>query len=144
MRSIFIFLRKVKQEKIIDKLNDICENYANLQWILKKQDDPVLYIKFNEDNSILNDLEEGTKSRINSMLNGELEYIITIDISGRHHGEEELLLVLNKLLKSFQGFAMDDFTEQLWTIDEIIKGEKKENHKFFDYIGWYDETHKLI
>ena len=144
MRSIFVFLKKVKQEKVVDKLNDICENYANLQWILKKQDDPVLYIKFDNDNSILNDLEEDTKSRINIMLSGELGYIIAIDISGRHHGEEELLLVLNKLLKSFQGFAMDDFTEQLWTIDEIIKGEKKENHRFFDYIGWYDETHKLL
>ena len=135
MRSVFVFLNKVEQVKIIEKLNAICENKNNLQWIYMKNDDPILYIEFDKNKSLLKDFEENTRKRIETILCGKLEHILIIDISGRHSGEKEVLLVLKKLLESFHGYGMDDYTEELWTLEEIISGHKKKIISFLTTLG---------
>jgi hypothetical protein len=68
MRSVYVFLKKVQKDKVISKFNDVCENNNDLQWLYMKNDDPVLYIGFDKNNSFLNDSEENTKKQIEVML----------------------------------------------------------------------------
>lgn len=140
MRSAFIFLDYL-QEEIIEFLNVNFNGFDNLQWTVHKDNDPVLYIRFDEERSLLNDLAECEINLLRAKFRSFPCQILTIDISGRHHGEKELLNFLKVLLDRFDALVMDDYTEHLWTYEEICNGVKVRNHKFFDFIGWHNETH---
>jgi hypothetical protein len=37
---------------------------------------------------------------------------------------------------------MDDYSDHLWSIDEIRSKSPHAGHPFFDYNGWYEEQKK--
>jgi len=139
MRSIYIFLNYSK-ESIATFLSSNFESNYKKQWLMNKENDPVLYIEIDYDRVLLNDLEINEIEELKTIFNDFSFQIITIDISGRYHGEEELLRFLKTLFSRFEAFVMDDYSEHLWTSKEIFSGIKVNNHKFFDYDGWYAEN----
>lgn len=62
-----------------------------------------------------------------------------VDISGKIPGDAEVLKIVNFILAKFEAVAQDDYTDHCWNLDEIRSGEKKDNHPFFDYDGWYED-----
>lgn len=91
----------------------------------------------------MNDLdleeEQGTRLLISTLEERCLNLILQVDVSGRHSGSEEVLLLLQSLLSMFDGVAIDDYTSHAWTLKEIMDEDCYQNHTFFDYNGWYQE-----
>ncbi len=140
MRSAFVFLDYPEQD-IIEFLSSNFENRNNVQWIVRKESDPVLYIEFDKERLLLKDLEENEVNEIEKRFITFPIQILIIDISGRHHGETELLDFLKIFLSKFEALVMDDYTEHLWTRHEIFSKVKVRNHRFFDFEGCYNEKH---
>ncbi|WP_161405406.1 hypothetical protein [Paenibacillus silvestris] len=140
IRSVFVLLDLDSRDSIINTINSMCINYKDLQWIYKNHQDSLLYIEFNEKKSFLNEIEDTDENaflleRIKS------DVVLQIDISGRHPGDKEVLQIVKELLSKFNGYAMDDYSDHLWTLEEIQNGTKYRELKFFDYIGWYERNH---
>jgi hypothetical protein len=56
-----------------------------------------------------------------------------VDISGRVPGDLEVMECANHILGKFNGLAQDDYSDELWTFDEIKDRVIKSGHCFFDY-----------
>ncbi|MDQ2087026.1 hypothetical protein RBH29_11365 [Herbivorax sp. ANBcel31] len=144
MRTVFAFFHQADRNNIVECLNTICTNNQNIQWVYLKKGDVVLYIEFDDKKYLMNDLyneeEQETQLLLSLLQERELDLILQIDISGRHSGTEEVIILLKALLSKFDGVAIDDYTSHAWTLDEIANGYLFKNHLFFDYDGWYKEN----
>ena len=65
--------------------------------------------------------------------------LLSVDISGRADSTPEIFLLVKTFLSEISGYVMDDYTEHLWTLDEIKNRTRHNRHVFFDFKGWFDE-----
>ncbi len=68
---------------------------------------------------------------------------VSADISGRIDGTAEAFGFCTRLLRQHQGWALDEYTDHLWTLAELESNASVEGHPFFDHSGWYGEIKKL-
>ena len=70
---------------------------------------------------------------------------LSVDVSGRHPGDDEVRLISQFLLNRFKGFAFDDYLaySHAWTLEEILSGVKVNGLHFFDYQGYFEKTKKF-
>lgn len=116
MKSVFAFFHEVNRNEIMNHLNSLCTNYQDKQWVYFKQEDPVLYIEFDDEKYFMNELdpEEEQDKRFRILLEeGCYNLILQIDISGRYSGMEDALFILQPLLPKFDGVAIDDNMAQI-------------------------------
>ena len=99
-----------------------------------EQGNPVLYIEFDIEKYLLKEIECNDNT-INLRKIVESHHILQIDISGRHQGDREVSNIVIELLSRFNGYALDEYSDHLWKIEEIKSGTQKYGHKFFDYKG---------
>ena len=132
MRSVFLIFEESKKKKIIEFLNNYCDNSdsSEKQWIVSVHDDACLYIYFNS----CDDFMPFPKDFDNKVV------LLQIDISGRHDGTKKVTELIHKLFSVEPGYACDDYSEHFWTDKEIQDGILVEGHVFFDFKGWYKES----
>jgi hypothetical protein len=145
MRSITVFLISGILDDPYIYLSQNYPSQAN-PWV-DNSNDPILYIditKFNEWDNILggtplSEYELQERQDLIAILGRKPTHGVTINVSGRHKGDQEVQKCINALLSRFVGVAQDEYTSHFWTLTEIQSGTRIEGHLFFDYQGWYDE-----
>lgn len=63
------------------------------------------------------------------------------NVSGRHDGTAEVIRFVTMTLARFPGVASDDYSEHLWTRDEVAQGARFDGLTFFDHRGHYERHH---
>jgi hypothetical protein len=76
---------------------------------------------------------------VEAAVGGEGATAVIVHVSGRHPGDAEVRTIVVGLLTAFPGFADDDYTDHLWTLDDLKNERHVQNHPFFDYLGWHEE-----
>lgn len=135
MRSIFALLRDTTEDEVTAYLDRTCPSQKR-PWILGGGDGPSLYIDFHRELSEECGPEE--YAGLICRFGGEPAVAILAHVSGRIAGDEQVLEFLGGLLDHFDGAAMDDYSEHLWSIAELREGHRVSGHHFFDYDGWYE------
>lgn len=137
MRSVFVFFNQIDRDGVKECLDSLCTNYENREWVYFKQGDPVLYITFDQ-NNLINELRceerQDTQEFLTLLEERRLNLVLIINISGRHPGNEEVLVLLQTIFKKHEGVALDDHTSHAWTLEEITNGYRYQNLTFFDYM----------
>jgi len=69
---------------------------------------------------------------------------ISVDVTGRSPGDEEVNFIVDTILRRFEGFAFDDFISysHAWTLIEIESNKKIDGLRFFDYKGYHEKNKK--
>jgi hypothetical protein len=133
MRSVFVYFKEGSRAEVARFLDAHYTNNGNERWICRDS----LYIRFYDDAARECDTEELSMLRLRLGRNDVLA--IAVDISGRIDGLAEAKSFCQLLLSRFRGFAMDDYSDHLWTLDEIQSDHRHQGHTFFDYRGWHEE-----
>jgi hypothetical protein len=133
MRSVFVFFKEASRAEVSQFLNAHYANHGNEHWICSDG----LFIGFYDDVEREFDALELTMLR--SQLGKNDVLAISADISGSIDGLIEAKSFCELLLSHFPGFAMDDYSDHPWTLDEIRSDYRHGGHTFFDYLGWYEE-----
>ena len=131
MRSVFLHITEPKQKD--------AEAFLSSQF--PGQSHPWIYPSPPADNVLFIDIEEfdeNERPTVVETLGKKPDFTIVADVSGRHPGDVEILHFVNICLSKFSGFAQDDYTEHLWTLQEIRDRQIYQEHRFFDYLGWYE------
>ncbi len=133
MRSVFVHLEDASEREVQTLLDNLYPGQRH-PWIAALNGDPCLYIE------ILDPTKYAGWSEIAEVFGGRsFSVSVGADVSGRHPGDWEVREFVTILLRRFKGGAQDDYTDNFWSLDEILAGELKEGHPFFDYAGWHQE-----
>ena len=129
MRSVYVFARVTSEElgSYLDSL--VPRRGAAEQWLYPDPDKKILYIQITDD--LYDELEPETLEEVLAHFGGERVTCLSIDVSGRYPGEEEVKEIVSMLLRRFEGIAMDDWSEHLWTLEEIVSGRRWNGQRFF-------------
>jgi hypothetical protein len=66
---------------------------------------------------------------------------MSADISGTIDGTKQATMFCIRMLEHFGGVAYDDYSDHLWTLEELGNGATYMGHHFFDHAaGWYGEN----
>lgn len=103
-------------------------------------DDPCVYINFFPDAA--SDFEPEAWQDLLQRFGGEPAVALMANVSGRQPGDEQALEFVTDLLTRFSGFAQDEYSEHLWSLEELRAGHQISGHRFFDYHSWYAESRK--
>jgi hypothetical protein len=135
MRSVFILFKEASRAELVRDFDvKFARNGAG--WIR----DGSVYIGFYDDAEV--EFEPELLERLRA-LSGRKEVVaVMADISGRIPGDQEVMSFCSQVLGDFSGWAMDDYSSHLWSIEEIRSKSLNAGHPFFDYRGWYDEKAK--
>jgi hypothetical protein len=130
LRSVFVFFDRATDDEVRGSLADWHPGQSGPQWIATcaAADDPVLYVEI--DRSLLADLEPGALESLHSTLGGAPTAVLVIDVSGRHDGLAEVQQYISRVLSRFSGLACDDYSDDLWTRDEVANATKS-GRRFF-------------
>lgn len=137
MRSVFMLFETRHRDAVVEFLDQYCDEKfkkrETTQWNVLKNGDGMFYIDEISMDQLL--MEIGDDSPYLYILETLQKPLCCwqIDISGRHDGTVEIKQLLHELLSQINGFAMDDFTEYFWTLEEIENGTLVEGRAFFDY-----------
>ncbi len=130
MRSVFVYLKNVDKAKVVVALDKICDQRGALLdgWICLTKGTPVLYVDFYTDLEI--EFEPDDWTRLIDSLGCKPSVSVTANVSGRHNGRPEVIAFLKALLDKFEGVVQDD-SESIWTMQEVLSGDIKEGRGFF-------------
>ncbi len=149
MRSVIVYLADVKLDVLTMSLSQRYPRQANPWIAVDQKGDPVLYINITEFEKWNMGLGEGWSSdeeglreeqELAARLGSKPAYVVSVDISGRHPGDNEVRTFITNLLPQFMGVVQDEYTRHFWSLTEIQKGMLVKGHPFFDYQGWYEEN----
>lgn len=143
MRSVLVHFEKSKEQVAREWLNDHLEHSGVdlYPWLARSEGDSVLWFAISD---FFDDWEPDDLSEFRSKFPQPSAYI-QIDISGRIPGDREVREAVIGLLSEVPGsVAEDDYTNHLWTHQEIDEGFLVGGHPFFDYRGWHSETSGLL
>lgn len=134
LRSIFVFLRERTGEAVAAYLDQAYPDQRE-PWLVTSAGDPRLYIDFHRDWAT--ELERDARDTLVQRFGGEPAVVVMADVSGRHPGDEHAFGVVDDLLTHFSASAQDDYTEHLWSLEELRAGHHVFGFRFFDYNGWH-------
>ncbi len=132
MRSIFIHLAETTREDVAVFLSRMFPGQAQPWLHPVPPKDNALYIDFSEP-------EPEDMPEIFSILGNQPFVSLVANVSGRHPGDQEVAYFIQLCLTAFKGVAQDDYSAHAWTLLEIQEGQQHQGHRFFDYLGWYEE-----
>lgn len=129
MRSVFVWVRATPA-KLRACLDELAHRQGTTeQWLYPDSIQSILYIQPTDE--LYDELEPETQAALDARFDGRRVSCLSIDVSGRCDGEREVREVVSALLRRFDGVAMDDWSEHLWTLEEIDSGKKWEDRRFF-------------
>ena len=135
MRSVIVHLRDTTEQEVAGFLQRTYPFQQGPPWIAHVAGDACLYIDFYRDGPSEHEPKEW--AGILASFGGEPSVSVGADVSGRHPGDEQVRDFVGALLGRFGGAAQDDYTNHLWSLEEIVTGHHVQGHAFFDYLGWY-------
>lgn len=139
MRSVVVFLRDTTESAVTAYL-DATYPEQREPWVVFVKGNACLYINLYRDRPLDHEPEEWAD--IVQRFGGEPAIGVLADVSGRHPGDEQVAAFVAGLLSRFSGAAMDEYTEHLWSLDELRGGHRVQGHPFFDYKGWFEEKRR--
>lgn len=129
MRSVYVFIPTTVKE-LRSHLDSLTPRVRDVnQWLYPNATEKVLYIEIADD--VHDELEPETAETLLRQFGGERVRCVSIDVSSRCPGEHEIREIVLGLLHRFGGVAMDDWSDHLWTLDEIKTGLRCEGRHFF-------------
>jgi hypothetical protein len=129
MRSVYVFVR-ASSDALRAYLESLAPRVGQAeQWIYPNTAKKVLYIEVVDD--LYDELEPETVKALLARFGGERVRCVCIDVSRHHSGGSEVEDVVLGLLRMFDGVAMDDGSEHLWTLEELEAGQTYQEHRFF-------------
>jgi hypothetical protein len=131
MRSVFVHLRAATEAEVIPFLDASYPYQPGPTWICAVDDDPCLYIDFYRDHAAESAPED--HAALLRAFGGLLPVSLVANVSGRWPGDEQARDFVRLFLARFGGFAHDDYTEHLWTLEEVLSGAAIDGHPFFDH-----------
>jgi hypothetical protein len=138
MRSVFVYLRDTTEAEVAAFLTATYPTQPPHTWVrLASEDDAFLYIDFYYDGQSEHEPEDW--QALVAAFGGEPAVALMADVSGRHPGDAEVREFVRAVLGRFSGAAKDDYTDHLWSLEEVEGGRLVEGHPFFDYAGWADD-----
>ena len=147
MRSVYVYLKSAPLTDVSEWLTRNCV-YQGIDspWLVVKENDPVMYIRIEPGNEYMafmakHDCEDEIEAVVQAF-GGPPSLVIIVDISGRHDGTSEVHDLMKGLLSTYDGYAQDDFSEHLWSYEQIADSSEYAGHPFFDFKGWYREDRK--
>jgi len=141
MRSVIVYLKDASESEVADFLSaayTFQDDPKWPQWVLEKQDKVFLYIYFYRDMESEFEVEDRL-ALVEHFGGNEPTVCVIADVSGSRAGTDEVKEFACTLLQTFTGVATDDYTQHLWTYQEIEENARFAGHPFFDFQGWYDE-----
>jgi len=129
MRTVQVHLRNTTEAEVADFLQRTYPFQKGPTWICDVSGDACLYIDFNPYVSV--ESEPGEWDALIEASGGSAPITVAADISGRHAGHEQVAAFVQTMLSRFEGFATDDYSGHLWTIDEINARMSVEGFLFF-------------
>ena len=138
MRSVFIYFREAGVDEVSTWLTSNCKYQGeNAPWLVLKAEDPVLYINIEDGVECLNKADEhgyaDEYKAVVASFGHKPSVVLSVDVSGRHDGTQEVEWLVKNLLALHRGYAQDDYSDHLWTHEELIAGAKFLGHRFFDF-----------
>lgn len=133
MRSVYLYLRSATRPEVERWLSETYRFQAGPAWIVDVDGDACLFIEHGEHQ--LWEWQEAVQS-----LGWKPTWSITADVSGRHPGDEQVRAFVLSALCRFEGAAMDDYTQHGWKRTEVESNSLVQGHRFFDYLGWFEES----
>ena len=131
MRTILVHLRDAHEKDVADYLNHTYPVQPGPPWILDAAGDAVLFINFYRD--LGTEYSDEDMTALVKFLGREPKISVSVDISGRHKGNQEIRAFVCGLLSEFQGVAQDEYTNHFWTMEEIANGFRVKGNSFFSY-----------
>ncbi|GAB2787859.1 hypothetical protein GCM10027199_74640 [Amycolatopsis magusensis] len=133
MRSVCVFPR-LDQAGIVAIL-DALSPHQNEPWLV----DDVLYVELvsEDDGSLYRDWEPEAIEQLTATVGHRPAWAVSIDVSGRVDGTEQILRLALTLLDA-GGVAMDDYSDHAWTAHDIRTDARYEGLSFFDFRGFHD------
>ena len=135
MRSVFIHYSDSEQLLVRAWLDErATPGFQQYQWIWPDSERAILWCEDFPDRS---DWEPDDVARLDIVVPAPSSSLF-IRLSGTVPGRQELLRLAIGLLEAVpSSVAEDDYTDHLWTLDELRRGASVEGHPFFDYLGWH-------
>ncbi len=147
MRSIWFALFNTTIEKVDRHLSDLVLGEPNLdggyRWYYPSGQNPILHIDIGEYEWVKKyDLQEEYDELVKAIGNRKPDVDISIDITGRSPGDNEVRFFAKTILSNFEGFVFDDYLSysHAWTLREIEANKKVNGLHFFDYKGQYEKN----
>lgn len=101
-------------------------------WVDFVEGDACLYIRLYRDHETEMEPEELHALRAHF---GDAQPLSVIaDVSGRHDGTEQVQRFARALLSRWRGVVQDEFTDHLWTLEELTSGATVDGMRFFDFL----------
>lgn len=131
MRSLFALLRNTTEQEVRGYLDSLYVSSLG-EWCLLDDRSVLLHIQFYDDAIVETEPEE--LADIYKRFGGEPAVWVGVDISSRVEIENEVTTFLKGILTRFDGAALDDWSDHLWTLEEILAGQRVEGRRF----GWVE------
>jgi hypothetical protein len=133
MRSVVLFLRDAQPDEVERVLSDVYPRQAR-PWVgLAADGESVLYIGAPVVGNHAVDDEELIAAVITA-LGAPPSATLFADVSWRHPGHLEVREFAELLLRQFVGVAHDDYSSDLWTLEEVLHSTK-DGRAFFHKSG---------
>jgi hypothetical protein len=122
MRTVFIVLEKQNEECITNFLDNNCnESFVQnteKQWNIFKNNDGLFYINRISTDVLFSEMEDKLYFyKIDRLIKPLIAF--QIDISGRYNATLEIKELLISILSEFEGYAIDNYSNNFWSLDEI-------------------------
>jgi hypothetical protein len=137
MRSVFAVLRNTTEAEVTAWLDANYSRFSACEWASVGGNGPEVCIRF--DPEFTSDLEPEERVDLIHRFGGEPAVVVMADISGKIPGHSQAFGFIERILSRFIGAAMDDWTDHLWTLQELRTGHLVSGHPFFDSNGWWNE-----
>jgi hypothetical protein len=131
MRSVFIHLATTTETEVAAFLDSAFTQQAGRQWISAIDGDACLYIDFYRDHAA--ESEPDDHAALLRVFGGRAPVSVIADVSGRWPGDDQVRELVRRLLERFAGFAQDDYSARLWSLEEVLSHADVDGHPFFDY-----------
>jgi hypothetical protein len=141
MRTVLVHLRDATELEVKDYLVRAYPLQPDPPWVCATSGDPVLYVDFYRD--IEWEFSAALRDALRRELGCDPATSVAVDVSGRHSGDEEVRCFVNSILARFAGVAQDEYTDHIWTKEQIRMGHRVQGHTFFDYRGWYEQHREI-
>jgi hypothetical protein len=130
MRSVFVHLADCTEQEVASFL-DMELPGKRLPWLISSGADaaPALYIDFYSDHR--SELEPAELECLSRAFAGRMPVTVIADVTGRIPGSHEVSSFVTMLLGRWSGFAQDDHSSRLWSIEEILRGDPIDGLVFF-------------
>lgn len=131
MRTVLVHLSGCTDAQLASALSEMYPGRKE-PWLHMADDDPCLYIRILQADEAESWFPEELAPALRHF-GGVVPLTVVADVSGRHDGTTQVRQLAVALLSRFKGIAEDEYSDRLWSLDEIQRDACVDGHRFFDF-----------